>query len=114
MRVPTDRAAAWAPWRRMLAGERVGVTDTPLCGWWKAKRFGRYVAVQIDIESDCDDEGALVSDERVVAWIGDERFDGDAVCDIWIRCAAHPLSEAEFERLRRMPVIADLSRQVIV
>lgn len=117
MRRPTDRSDAWATWRAMLAGERVAVTDTPCCGWWKAKRFGQWTAVQIDLVQDvCPDTGELLGDERFCAFVGphDVFYDDDKVAAIWLRCAANPISEAEAERLLRMPAVSDLSRQVIV
>ncbi len=115
MRAPTDRAAAWAPWRRMLAGERVAISDTPFCGWYRAKRRGQYVAVQIDLIQDvCPDTGELVSDERFVAFVGGDVFyDQERVADVWMRCLG-AIGEAEAERLLRMPAVSDLSRQVIV
>lgn len=117
MRAPTDRAKAWAPWRRMLAGERVRIDDAPLCGWYKAKRFGQWTAVQIDLVQDVDPEtGELIGDERFVAFVGktDVFYEADKIAEIWLRCAANPMSEAEAERLLRMPAVSDLSRQVIV
>lgn len=117
MRAPTDRTAAWEPWRRMLAGERVAITDTPCCGWYRAKRRGQWCAVQIDLVQDIDPEtGELLGDERFVAFLGanDVFYEAEKVADVWLRCAANPIGEAEAERLLRMPPVSDLSREVIL
>lgn len=117
LRRPTDRAAAWETWRRRLAGERVEITGAPHPGWFKAKRFGQWTAVQIDLVADVDpDTGELVSDERFVAFVGasDAFYEQAKVEAIWLRCAGHPISEAEAEQLLRMPAVSDLSREVIV
>lgn len=115
MRRPTDRALAWDHWRRRLNGERLEITSQPQCGWYRAKRRGQWVAVQIDLQQEIDPEtGDLITDERPIAFIGDDVFyDAARVGEIWLHCAAHPITEAEAERLLRMPAVRDLSRQVV-
>lgn len=112
IRAPSDRNALWQAWEDRLAGKRVAITGTPQCGLYKARRNGRWVGVQIDIESDIDAEtGELVGDERFVAWIAHERFDADAV---WSYCAKHPINRDEFKRLLTQPAVNDLTREVVV
>lgn len=115
-RTPSDRAMLWGYWRERLAGAVRGVPDDPQCGLWKAKCFGRWVGVQIDLVQDIDpDTGELVSDEKLVAFVGPDSFyDRKYVDDIWLRCASHPVTADEFERLQRAPEVSDLSREVIV
>lgn len=117
MRRPTDRALAWQPWRDMLDGKPVAITpDQPQCGWYRAKRRGQWVAVQIDLIAETDPEtGELVSEESFVAFVGaDTFFERSKVDEIWLRCAGNPITEAEAERLLKMPEVADLTRQVVV
>lgn len=116
IRRPTDRAQAWESWRRRVAGETLPIAmDEPQCGFYRAKRFGQHVGVQIDLWQEVDpDTGELTAPERMVAFIGGDTFFDDHVYDIWIRCGGSPISEAEFERLERMPAVSDLTRQVIV
>lgn len=101
----------------MLDGKLVPVTpDQPRCGFYKARRRGQWCAVQIDLIAETDpDTGELVSEETYVAFVGADAFYERAKVDeIWLRCAGNPISEAEAERLLRMPAVADLTRQVIV
>ena len=111
IRVPSDRRALWAAWEDRLAGRRVELTAAPQCGLYKARRDGRWVGVQIDIESDTDPEtGELVGDERFVAWIQHERFDAE---DVWPYAAKNPVTREEFKRLLTQPIVNDLSREVV-
>lgn len=116
MRRPTDRNAAWAHWRDRVAGIARPITpDAPQAGFYRARRHGRHVGVQIDLWQEIDEAtGELLSDERIVAFIGADTFFDEHVHDIWLRCGGQPISEAEFERLERMPAVDDLTRAVIV
>lgn len=115
MRRPSDRAQMWDEWRRRIAGERIAVDDTPRCGFYEAKRFGRRVGVQIDLLQDIDPAtGELVAPERIAAFIGADIFFDQHLDEIWLRCCGSPISEAEFERLSAMPRVDDLSREAIV
>src|SRR5262249_43923208 len=108
--------AAWENWRRRLAGEKIDChPDEPQCGWYRAKRSGRFVAVQIDLIQDIDaDTGELVSDECFIAFIDRDVFYEDVkVAEIWIRCCGTPIAEAEAQRLLTMPKVSDLSREVV-
>lgn len=112
MNRPSDRALAWAHWRRRRAGETVALTTEPQCGFYKARRpNGVWVGVQIDLVQHLDAEGCLTEPERLVAWIGDREADSEA---IWSWCAGRPIGADEFERLRSMPAITDLAKDVIV
>lgn len=114
LRRPTDRAAAWDEWRRRVNGERIAGDDTPKCGLYRAKRFGRYVGVQIDLLQETDPAtGELVAEERMAAFIGADIFFDHHLDDIWLRCCGAPISEAEFERLSNMPRVTDLSREFV-
>lgn len=115
MRRPSDRAQLWERWRRRVAGDRALTinVDAPECGRYMAKRRGQWTAVQIDIEQEIED-GELVSDERFVAWLGEDKFtDEHKVHDIWLRCSGRPISDEEYRRLMKMPKISDLTRSVI-
>lgn len=111
-RRPSDRAAAWAFWRDVLAGHFRAVTWEPQCGFYRVKQAGRSLAVSIDLHQEIDPEtGELIADERLVCTVdGRERDAGD----VWERCAGQPITEEEFHRLRRAPVATDLTRQVVV
>lgn len=114
MRKPTDRTEAWDHWRRRVSGEVLPITSEPRPGFYRAKRRGQYVGVQIDLLQEIDEEtGELRSEEQLIAMIGDDTFIGDRVDAIWVACGGNPISEQEFERLLRMPAVSDLSRQVI-
>lgn len=116
MRRPSDRADAWDTWRSRLLGMRYDITSMPHCGWFKAKRFGQWTAVQIDLVQDIDPEtGELLGDEHFCAFVGahDVFYEQAKVEEIWLRCAANPISEAEAERLLAMPPVSDLTRSVI-
>jgi hypothetical protein len=114
MRKPTDRTEAWSRWRQRVEGRALAITTTPECGFYRAKRKGQYVGVQIDLLQEIDEEtGELRSEEQLIAMIGDDTFIGDRVDAIWVACGGNPISEQEFERLLRMPAVSDLSRQVI-
>lgn len=117
LRKPTDRAAAFAHWRRRVAGEQLQVSaDDIRCGLYRGKRKGQHVGVQIDLVQNIDpDTGELLSEESFVAFVGPDAFYDQAyVAEIWLRCCGAPVSEAEFKRLSRMPAVSDLSRGVIV
>lgn len=117
MRRPTDRAAAWANWRARSEGRALPVGAAPECGFYKARRGGRFICVQIDLIAETDpDTGELLSDERYVAFLGADAtiYDAAMIDEIWLRCAANPITEAEAERLLRAPAVSDLSREVIV
>lgn len=116
MRKPSDRHALWDHWRRRVAGEVLPISaDEIQCGFYRAKRFGQFVGVQIDIVGATDpDTGELIEQERFAAFIGQDQFFGAHVEDIWLRCGGSPISEQEFERLERMPAVSDLTRAVIV
>lgn len=117
MRRPTDRTQAWADWRARINGAPCTIsTDEIMCGFYKARRQGRFVGVQIDLWANIDpDTGELIEDEKLVAFVGpDTFFDLNKIHDIWLRCGGQPISEAEFERLERMPAVDDLTRAVIV
>lgn len=111
MNRPSSRAAAWENWRRRRAGERVAIDAEPQCGFYKARRFGRWVGVQIDLVQHIDADGLLSEPERVVAWSGGRETDAD---EVWSWCAGRPIGADEFELLERMPAVHDLSRSVIV
>lgn len=114
-RAPTDRALAWANWRRRLTGAHVPLNnDEPQCGLYKRKQFGRWVAVQIDLQQDTDPEtGELIADERFAVFVNGEASKFDAGRE-WSFCADNPITEAEYERLIAAPVVRDLSKEVIV
>lgn len=117
LRRPTERAAAWANWQARIDGARVGhaITNDVQCGWYRAKRDGQYVAVQIDLISETDDDGFLLAEERFVAFVGRDHFYELAKIEaIWLRCCGNPITEAEAERLLNAPRVRDLSREVII
>lgn len=116
MRRPTDRTVAWSAWSRRLAGEALPISTTPQCGFYRAKRHGRHVGVQIDLVQEIDAEtGELTAEERFVAFVGADAFyDAAYIDEIWLRCGGQPISEREFERLQAMPAVDDLTRAVIV
>ncbi len=116
MRRPTDRAAAWADWRARINGEPRPITAMePQPGFYRARRAGRHIGVQIDLWQEIDEAtGELLSEERLVAFIGKDTFFDLHVEEIWLRCGGQPISEAEFERLERMPAVDDLTRSIIV
>jgi hypothetical protein len=116
VRKPTDRIVAWAHWRDRIAGIPCAITpDDPKPGFYRAKRRGRHVGVQIDLVAETDpDTGELIAEERIAAFIEDDIFFGEHVFDVWLRCGGQPITEAEFERLQRMPEVSDLTRGVIV
>lgn len=111
MRTPSDRGASWDHWRRRLAGEDLPITTEPQPGLYKCKLRGHWVAVQIDLKQPTDENGELTGDEAFVAFVNGEPDDADC---IWSWCADHPISQAEFDRIERMPAVTDLSRQVVV
>jgi hypothetical protein len=111
MRTPTDRAAAWAEWRERLAGARVALTMEPRCGLYRAKRGGRWVAVQIDLLQVTGEDGDLLEDECFVAWETGRPVDP---WEAWSFCAANPVSARDYERIKAAPAVFDLSRQVVV
>ena len=112
MRQPSDRTAAWAQWRARLDGAVVQLGTAPVCGLYKAKRFGRWVAVQIDLAQEIDpDTGELLADEELSAWRNGEPVDP---CDVWTYCAANPIGADEFQRLQRAPVVVDLSKEFVI
>lgn len=115
MRQPSDRRALWAKWEARIAGDPVAFDpQEPECGQFKAKRRGQWAAVQIDIERDIDpDTGELEGDERIVAFVNGEKFTGEKVYDIWLRCCMRPISTPEFRRLMNLPERIDLTRSVI-
>lgn len=110
-RQPSDRVAAWAFWRGVLAGEITSVPMEPQCGFYRMKVNGRSVPVSIDLEQQTDDAGDLIADEAMVCLVNGRPWRAD---DVWDRCAGNPITEEEFDRLRRAPVVTDLTRQVVV
>jgi len=113
LRRPSDRDAMWQHWRRRINGERLPVSDEPQLGLYRAKRRGNFVGVQIDLLQLTDEDGFLTEPEMLAAFIGNESFYGARVDEIWLRCADSPITEAEFERLAKMPAVTDLSREFI-
>jgi hypothetical protein len=118
LRRPTDRNVAWASWRARIEGRAADqpITSVAECGWYRAKRHGQHVAVQIDLVQEVDpDTGELTAPESFVAFVGADTFyEQSKIEEIWLRCGGSPITEAEAERLLKMPAVSDLSRQVIV
>lgn len=111
MRMPSDRYAAWAPWRERIAGADKPIHESsPECGLYKLRRDGRWALIQIDLVQALDDDGALIDDEGPIAWCNGKPIGMSAV---WPRCAANPVTPDEFDRIARVPAARDLSRQVI-
>ncbi len=113
-RTPTDRTAAWANWRARLDGAEIAIAvDVPDCGYYRARRFGRWAGVCIDIIQEIDPEtGELVADEELAAWWGDGKRDDPQ--RLWSYCADAPITAAEFQRLQNMPAVTDLVSQTIM
>jgi len=112
MRKPTDRFEAWAYWRRAIAGEAVRIDQDEIrCGFYRARKDGRHVAISIDLEQALDDAGELVGQERFVCLVDGVAKDAERV---WPYCCAHPITQDEHDRLRRAPVVTDLTRAVVV
>lgn len=116
MRKPTPREVSWEHWRRRIAGEVLPIhPDEPQAGFYRSKRRGQFVGVQIDWIGETDSEtGELISDEIIAAFIGEDQFlRRDDVVEIWLRCGGSPITAEEFERLAHMPEVRDLTRAVI-
>lgn len=116
MRKPTPREVSWEHWRRRIAGEVLPIhPDEPQPGFYRSKRRGQHVGVQIDWIGETDaDTGELLSDEILAAFIGEDQFLRHAdVCTIWTRCGGSPITAEEFERLLAMPAVSDLTRSII-
>lgn len=125
MRRPSDRSELWRAWREHVAPLREGERrkrwrfnpNDPQCGRYQAKRGGQWVAVQIDIAPpEVDENGELLADEQFVAWVGEEKFEGERVFDIWARCCQRPITDEEWRRLMKLaPIVegSDLTRTVI-
>lgn len=114
MRRPSDRAALWQWWRDALA-RKPGLRRPiePQCGRYQAKRRGQWVAVQIDVVSTIDENGELIEDETLSAWVQGERFDEpDKVEAIWLACK-NPITDEEFRRIANTPRVDDLTRSVV-
>ena len=70
--------------------------------------------MQIDLTpGETDDDGELISDEALVAFIGTEKFTGERVFSIWEKCGDKPINDIEFRRLAGLPAQVDLTRDVI-
>jgi len=118
VRRPSDRAALWRRYRARIGGARLSWSPEEIeCGRYKAKRRGQFVAVQIDIEGEVDDDGELISDERFVAFIytahTTNKVEGEKVFDVWSRCGGRPITDEEFRTLAGLPSGIDLRRDVI-
>lgn len=110
-RTPTDRLIAWAWW---TAAAHLGEEErpgAPQCGFYRTKVRGQWRAAWIDIEQDIDpDTGELTGDERIRCIVDGADRNAD---DVWLWL--DPITEAEFHRLQRMPVLphGDLIKDII-
>lgn len=100
MRQPTPIAGTLAWHRAALAGENPPIHDSePEAGFFQMRlvRGGPWVPVRIWLHQVIDGEtGELVQDERLAATVDGRPADP---CQIWTRCAAHPVSEQYFAYL---------------
>lgn len=108
MRRPTPNADLFAWHVAALREERPAVhEDEPQCGWFR-RRFiptGPWVPVRIEMERHIDEaSGDLWSDETLLAVTGGPKdftktraF--DAIVQIWIAVARHPISESAYHAL---------------
>lgn len=102
IRRPTPIEELYRWHRDSLAGLRPPVTaGEPQCGWFKMRytQGGPWVPVAIWLEQCIDpDTDELTDPEVMKCLIGDRLADPR---DVWLRCAAKPISEEEFMALAR-------------
>lgn len=101
-RQPTPDDVAYAWWRAAISGRKPPLHDAePQCGFYARRlvKGGPIVPARIWLDRAIDDEtGELIGDETMLCKVGDVQCDVDTQ---WIWLAAKPISEAEYNYLRR-------------
>lgn len=110
MRRPTPKDARRNYWREALAAKAEKARtpaiyeDEPQPGFYEFRARNKPSrGVHFLLVTECDQQGELVADERVVAMMADGAViieDFDAVCDLWVSVARHPLTPDEFAALK--------------
>lgn len=102
MREPTPLHALYRWWAAALAGRHPPIHHgDPQPGFYKRKlvKGGVFVAARIWVEQDIDPvTGELVADERFCCEVDGKTADA---FEQWDRLADHPITEAEFDLMRR-------------
>ena len=102
MRSPTPLHEQMAWWRSALAGEKPPMHDSdPKPGFYQRRlvKGGPMVPVRIWLDQAIDDEtGELIGDETLRCEVNGRPADPE---DVWSYVADSPISEADFDLMRR-------------